>query len=438
MVRRQNRLSAPFTNLLQALQALPLIPTRAGEGLGLMVGLLALACSSEAEPAVEQVVDRPIVETVDTPLPGIGREFTRDFNDGDLAFSTPLHAADGLGPLYTRASCAACHDGGLRGPGLVQKMSVVEADGVTPAADQGKLAYGHTVHPLTSPAGELGITPPVDDSSVKISERLGPAVIGRGYMEAVLDSEIERVAEEQAARTDEIHGRVNRLPYASEPNVDKRFHDYKKGDLVIGRFGLKARIATLDDFTADAFQGDMGITSPLRPDEFKNPNALEDRKPGVDVSYASVNMRANYVRVLEIPTRRGPQDAARLFQDVQCAACHVPSLRTRADYPIDALADIDAPIYTDLLIHNMGEDLADGLPAADDVDGQAGSFDWRTAPLIGLRFNRTFLHDGRAKSVEEAILMHRGVGSEANDSVARFEALSERERALLVSFVESL
>jgi len=102
---------------------------------------------------------------------------------------------------------------------------------------------------------------------------------------------------------------------------------------------------------------------------------------------------------------------------------------TRADYPVAALAGIDAPIYTDLLLHRMSDELADGLPADAGVDGQADSFSWRTAPLIGLRFDRTFLHDGRAKSVTEAILLHRGTGSEANAAVDAFDALGAGDQA---------
>jgi CxxC motif-containing protein (DUF1111 family) len=378
-------------------------------------------------------------DAVDGPILGLDLALEREFNDGDLSFGTPLRDVDGLGPLYTRSSCAACHDSGVRGPGLVQKMAIVEADGVTPALDQSKLAFGHTVHPLTAGGGHSPIVPPIGESNVKVSERLGPPVIGRGYLEAVADSEIERVAGEQSERGDAVKGRVNYVSYASEPNSDKRFHDYRPGDKVIGRFGLKARVATLDDFTADAFQGDMGITSPLRPREILNPDGLEDdAKPGVDVSFASVNRRAMYLRLLAIPIRRTSAEGAELFARAACTACHVESLRTRADYPVAELADIDAPIYSDLLLHRMGRNLADGLPAAADIDGDAGSFEWRTAPLIGLRFNRTFMHDGRASDVEAAIVAHRGEGSEANASVDAFDALTTAERATLLEFVRAL
>ena len=116
-----------------------------------------------------------------------------------------------------------------------------------------------------------------------------------------------------------------------------------------------------------------------------------------------------------------------------CSACHAPSLKTRADYPIAQLADIDAAVFTDFLLHDMGDALADGM-----VDGQAGSRSWRTAPLIGLRFNRTFLHDGRASSIEDAIVMHGGPGSEAAGAVEHFNNLSEADRQVLLDYVGAL
>jgi CxxC motif-containing protein (DUF1111 family) len=405
-----------------------------------------LGCSS-SEPAEPPLAPLPskTVDIGDNPISGLSAELEADFNDGDLLFGTPLRQADGLGPLYTRSSCDSCHADDVRGPGLVSKMSVVEADGVTPAADQSMLAFGHTVHPLgvagaySAELKPTPILPPANQPSVKVTTRLGPPVIGRGYIEAIADSEIERVAAEQAARGDAIQGRVNRVAYGSEPNEDKRFHDYQKGQIVIGRFGLKARVATLDDFTADAFQGDMGITSPLRPVEFRNPDGLtDDDKPGVDVDYRSVNLRATYIRLLAIPARKTSAAGKALFASSDCAACHVPSLATRPDYPIAELAGIDAEVYSDLLLHRMGSELADGLPSHPSVDGEADSFEWRTAPLLGLRFDRTFLHDGRASSIEEAVLMHRGAGSEANAAVDQFEALSDADRQTLLEFVAAL
>lgn len=357
------------------------------------------------------------------------------FATGDALFGLPLREADGLGPLYTRTSCGACHATGLRGPGSVQKMVVVLADGVTPSADQSALPFGHTVHPQLAAGATSAVLPPTDASlNVKVTSRIGPSILGRGYVEAILDSEIERVAAEQAKRSDAIHGRINHVVYASEANTDTRFHSHKKGDVLIGRFGLKARIGTLDDFTADALQGDMGITSPLRPVEFANPDGMkDDLKLGIDVTMESVNIRTNYVRLTAIPRRESVINGAALFAQVKCSACHVPSMRTRKDYPIAAIADTDALVYTDLLLHDMGTDLADGI-----ADGEATSRDWRTPPLIGLRFLKTYLHDSRATTLEQAVLLHGGPGSEAAESAALFSALSAAEKATFIAFVGSL
>lgn len=385
---------------------------------------------------------RPFGDPVDVPIDGVTAAQLALFSDGDALFGLPLREADGLGPLYTRAACNACHEGGARGPGLVQKMAVVAADGFTPAVDQSKLAFGHTVHPLLAAGAVTPILPPTDDPTVKVSIRVGPPVLGRGYMEAVLDSEIERVASEQAARSDAIHGRVNTVIYGSEANPDTSFHTHKKGDSLIGRFGAKARIGTLDDFVADAMQGDMGITSPLRPEEFANPDGLlDDKKPGIDATADQINLRANYMRLIAIPKRSAanPQGVA-LFDQAKCSACHVPSLKTRADYPISQLANIDAPIFTDFLLHDMGKSLSDSLP--DGVDQGAHARDWRTAPLIGLRFDKTFMHDSRAHSVQEAIVAHDANGadtdSEAHESAAAFRALSDADRQTLLEFVTAL
>jgi CxxC motif-containing protein (DUF1111 family) len=313
-------------------------------------------------------------------------------------------------------------------------MAVVLEDGITASPDQSKLPYGNSVRPLLAASATTPVLPP-DDPSVLVTTRVGPPVLGRGYMEAVDDKEIERVEAEQAKRTDAIHGRINRVTYASEPNPDGLLPPHSKGETaLIGRFGLKARIATLDEFTADALQGDMGVTSPMRPDELPNPDGLlDDRKAGPDASLATINTIAGYLRLIAVPDRKTSARGEALFEEVQCAACHVPTLATRADYPIEALAGIDAAVFTDFLLHDMGPKLADGL-----ADGSADSRRWRTAPLIGLRFDATFLHDGRAATIEDAILAHGDEGSEARGSVSMFEELSNDDRAALLAYVGAL
>lgn len=406
----------------------------------LLSAMLVSACGSDdaAVTAGDAGGDVQVAgDPVDVPIDGLSKELVATFHAGDALFDLPLREADGLGPLFTRTACSSCHEEGGRGPGLVQKMAVVDADGKTPAKDQSKLPHGHTIHPLVAGGGKTPIVAP-GDPDVKVSIRVGPPVLGRGYMEAVEDSEIVRLAAEQAARTDGIKGRINHVTYASEANPASRVHATKKGDKVIGRFGLKARIGFLDDFVADAAQGDMGITSPLRPTEILNPDGLlDDKKPGIDITLESVNIRADYIRLIAIPRRPMPDaKAAKLFETTKCSVCHAPALETRHDYPIPQIAGIKVDVYTDFLLHDMGDELADGLPYGE--DGEATYRDWRTAPLIGLRFLKNYLHDSRAHSVEEAILQHAGTGSEANGSIDLFKALSPTDRASLLAFVEAL
>jgi CxxC motif-containing protein (DUF1111 family) len=392
--------------------------------------LLLAGCGGAPAPVV--VSDDP----TDVPLRAASPELIARFRLGDAAFETIYLAADGLGPDYVRSSCASCHAQAARGPGSVQKMALVAADGITPIVDPSALPWGNSVRPYVSGGATTPIAAPVTDPRLKLTLRLGPALFGRGYIEAVDDAEIERVAAEQALRSDGIAGRINRIVFTSEANPDQRYHHHTKGESgLIGRFGYKARIATLDDFTADAAQGDMSITSPMRPSELPNPDGLtDDFKPGVDIDIDAVNAIADYLRLLELPRRPPPSPRGpALFAAVLCSVCHVPSLRTRADYPIAPLAAIDAPIFSDLLLHDMGTALADGL-----TDGTATSQQWKTAPLIGLARAHTFLHDGRATSVAEAILLHDGDGSEARVAVAKFRALSADDQAQLIAYVSSL
>jgi len=394
--------------------------------------LVLLACAEDPLAGLTVVGEDPS----DGPLSGLDEAQLTRFDEGDARFEEVFREPTGLGPLYIRHSCASCHEDDGRGPGAVTKMIVVEADGVTPAADQSALPHGHTERTQLAAGATEPVAPPTSTAELLVTRRFGPPVFGRGYLEAIADDEIERVAAEQALRADVIHGRINRVPWQSEANPAQLYHAYGPGSAaLIGRFGLKARIATIDEFTADAYQGDMGITSPLRPAEVDNPDGLtDDRLPGVDIDAGTINATADYVRLLRIPLRGAPDArGAALFEEALCAVCHVPSLRTRGDYPIAQLSDVDAPIYSDLLLHDMGDALADGI-----TEGEAGPRDWKTAPLIGLRHMSRYLHDGRASTVAEAITGHQGAGSEANESVDRFDALAEDGRSALVAFVEGL
>jgi CxxC motif-containing protein (DUF1111 family) len=411
----------------------------------LAVAALALAgCAAPGDGAPAPADAAPDLIVVrahpaDQPLAGLTSADLARFDEGDALFDLPYRVNDGLGPLYIRSSCGSCHAEAGKGPGGATKFQVIDAATGMPVAGAPETRDGYTERPyavagattpLLAPAG------PLAGHSLLRSSRLGPTVMGRGYLEAIDDAEIERVEAEQARRDDGIHGRINRVTYHSQASEAVPLpHPGTTG--LIGRFGLKARVATLDDFTADAFQGDMGMTSPLRPTEPPNPDGLgDDLKPGVDLPVATVVAVAAYVRTLAIPARdpsAASGDGPRLFAEALCAACHVPALRTRADYPLPALAGIDAPVYSDLLLHDMGDGLADGQ-----LDESAGPREWRTAPLVALRLQRSFLHDGRARTIEAAIAAHASPGSQANPAVDRWNQLAGPDRAALLSFVSSL
>lgn len=393
-----------------------------------MIVFVFLAACGPTGPALEIRTDF----SSDLPLVGLSDDWRAAFDDGNALFDLPFREADGLGPLFIRPTCAKCHQAASRGPGVVERLLQVDFDG-TPTPGQPALPFGSVVRPYVTSGATPLLAPKRDD--VKVSRRAGIPVMGRGWLEAVADAEIERIAAEQALRADGVSGRINFVKWASEPNTDVRFHQYSRGQTVIGRFGLKARQPTIDDFAADALQGDMGLTSPMRPHEVLNAEGLlDDGKPGIDLSMEQLNAIADYVRLITIPVRKNVNATGReKFEAASCGACHVASLRTRADYPIPQLADADAAVFTDLLLHDMGPSLADGL-----TDGDATGSEWRTAPLIGLRFLTAFLHDGRAATLDDAIRLHGAEGSEAKASVDSYAAMAEDDRAALLNFVSSL
>jgi CxxC motif-containing protein (DUF1111 family) len=355
----------------------------------------------------------------DLPIAGLTAELATLFALGDGRFEEPFTEAQGLGPLYIQRSCVGCHEDDLRGPGVVRRFGV---EGV-------RLPFGDTVRPQLAAGAHTPLAPP---EGARVTTRLPPAVIGRGQLEALPDAQLFAWAEAQAQAGGPISGRVARHrdeDTIATPSV------FGADAPTLGRFGLKARTATLEDFVADALLGDMGLTSPTRVVEPSNPDALEDdARPGLDVDAETVVQLAAYVRLLAIPTRATPDARGeRLFSEIGCADCHVPRARTRADHPIEALRDREVALYTDVLLHDMGAGLEDGIEEA-----AASGREWRTAPLVGLRFVRSFLHDGRAGDVATAIAAHASDGSEASEVLARFEALEAQDREALVRFVEGL
>jgi CxxC motif-containing protein (DUF1111 family) len=212
----------------------------------------------------------------------------------------------------------------------------------------------------------------------------------------------------------------------------------------IGRFSRKAQVTSILQQTAEAYLQDMGVTSDFLPDENRNPLAAHaqdgaDAVPDPEVPASTVFAVVNYLRMLAPPAPGAPTPSrdrgAVVFGEVGCDACHTPVLQTGFSR-MPALSNRPVTLYSDLLLHDMGEALADGRP-----DGDASGREWRTTPLWGLRLLRDFLngdafllHDGRARTIEEAILLHGGEAQGARD---RFAGLGPADRAALLDFVGS-
>lgn len=284
--------------------------------------------------------------------------------------------------------------------------------------------------------GELG-------KDTMISPRVAPAVVGLGLLEGVPEATILDIAKEQ-----------EKLGVPGRPNY---VWDYEAEQTVLGRFGWKANQPSLRQQTAGAFLGDIGATTSLFPEE----NCPAVQKQCREVPSASKcggqggctgNYRPEvvpsrltnitlYLQALAVPARRNVNDAEvrrgeDLFASAKCSVCHRPQLRTGAKTAIPAAADLVIHPYTDLLLHDMGENLADGRP-----DYKANGREWRTPPLWGIGLLRIvnghsdLLHDGRARNVTEAILWH---GGQAGSSREVFRTMPKADREALVRFVESL
>ncbi len=305
-----------------------------------------------------------------------------------------------VGPLFNAPSCGECHEApvlGGRGDEIEVHATRLSADGrCDPLADKGGFVIQQHVTPALHAA--LGIdAEPVPAEATGRANRSTPDLFGFGLLDAVPDQTILSYADPEDKNGDGISGRPNRF-------VDGR----------VGRFGRKAFVPTLLEFTQGAFVAEQGITT----------------EPEIDAD--TVAAADAFVRFLAPPAplkrSRDARRGAALFDRIGCAACHVPVLET-GDNPVRALAYKKVAAYTDLLLHDMGPDLADICL------GLATPSEFRTEPLMGLHLMPVFLHDGRAKSVVEAIELHGGEAAESRD---RFRGLDPSERAALEKFLQSL
>jgi CxxC motif-containing protein (DUF1111 family) len=266
---------------------------------------------------------------------------------------------------------------------------------------------------------------------VMMSLRNTQAIFGLGYLEAVSEADILALAKLQKAQG--LNGRPN---YVRDDVNDKTS---------IGRFGWKANQPSLQQQIAGAFLGDIGVSSPLYPEQ-NCPPAQKDcqdqrhhTKP--DLRPELWERITFWVTALNAPAQRNRDEPAvqrgeKLFATLKCAQCHVPELKTGGFERLPQLANQTIRPYTDLLLHDMGPELADGRP-----DYQAGGSDWRTTPLWGIGLSKhvngssNFLHDGRARNLLEAIVWH---GGEAQASRDLFAKLSRKERDDVLAFLQSL
>ena len=371
-------------------------------------------------------------DVLDAALPELTSAERAAFVRGDAEFGRRFAPSTGLGPIFNNVSCASCHSGDGRGRLRNALQRIGSADN-----DMLRSLGGPQIQDKAIP-GAIAERLPL---GFPMSLRLPPPVFGAGLIDAIPEATILSRADPDDRDGDGISGRPNWVTPADYalPNVTPN-----SGGQRIGRFGRKAQTSSILEQTVEAYHQDMGITSDFRPRENHNPLSsvpvdVADRVVDPEISPATVLAVVHYLRTLAPPRPGADTDQRRqgsaLFMAAGCAGCHVPSLRTGPS-EIAALSDRTVELYSDLLLHDMGDGLADNRP-----DGSASGREWRTTPLWGLRLMRQFLdgqalllHDGRARSVIDAILLHGGEAKKARDA---FAAMTDAQRRALLEFVES-
>lgn len=357
----------------------------------------------------------------------------------------------GLGPVFNRNACSGCHvrNGRGRPPAAegaaLTTMVVRLGDGgpygvqLNDKALPGVPAEGRAA--LVQEEGPHGLVRlraafralafgPLPAAAVP-SPRAAPHIAGAGLLEAVPEEDVLALADPDDRDGDGISGRARMVAGAD-------------GRPRLGRFGWRARTADVREQVADALAEDMGITSRDRPEPNCAPaqRACRERAGGggPEIADADLEALAFYVRLLAPPARRDREDPGvrrgeEVFLALGCGACHIPAWEG-VPSPVPGAGPVTVRAYTDLLLHDMGSGLADRR-----ADGTAASGEWRTAPLWGIGLvgqvngHARFLHDGRARGIEEAVLWHGGEAAAARDG---YRALPARERRTLLRFLGSL
>ena len=371
-------------------------------------------------------VTKPLIEGDDfeTPFDMLSYDLSTTFARGEETFTTVFTVEEGLGPIFNNTSCISCHPGNGRG---------------TPDLALIRFSIGHDLIPdMGGPQFQdkaiPGIPYEVLPAGVDTSLRLSPPVFGMGLIENIPIETILSYADENDANGDGISGRLN---WVTPPDYVPSTEVGGGPGQQFGRFGRKASVSSLVQQVAQAFHQDIGITSSFISVEHSH---VGDTVPDPEVDELTVMEIIIFLRLLSPPPRgeiiSEVERGEVLFEKIGCASCHVPTMQTGPS-PINALNEVNAHIYSDLLLHDMGEVLADNRP-----DGSATGREWRTAPLWGTRLvaeflggTPFFLHDGRATTLEGAIRAH---GGEAQETKEAFFNLPEAEQQAIIAFLQSL
>lgn len=386
------------------------------------VSVLFAACAKllPGIPANDKILDGPVE--------GLTPEQNAVFLKGDIAFNDEIFTPfKGLGPLFVATSCGSCHAGDGKGHPFTTLTRFGQTDNTgNHFLDRGGPQLQHRAIP--------GYQPEQIPADATFSNFTPPANTGLGLLDAVPDATLLSLADENDADGDGISGRPNWINFPAYLTI--RPGAIIQNGKYIGRFGKKAAVYDLLQQTANAYNQDMGITS-----TFEHYDTYSGHEVDPEVSNQTVQDVVFYLKTLKAPVQRNQNDAGiksgkQLFVNISCSKCHIPQLQTGVS-PVAALSNKTIFPYTDLLLHDMGNGLNDGY-----TEGSAATAEWRTPALWGLGLSKNsqggqyfLLHDGRAKSIEEAILMH---GGEAQNSRNQFQLLTAEEKITLIKFLESL
>lgn len=368
-------------------------------------------------------------EILDGPVEGLTFEQNAAFLRGDIAFNDEVFTSQtGLGPLFVATSCGSCHAGDGKGHPFTTLTRFGQSD--TTNGNMFLQMGGPQLQNRALP----GFMPEQIPAGATFSKFTPPANTGLGFLEAVSDANILAMADPNDANGDGISGRPNWINIPAycilRPGTIEINGKY------IGRFGKKAAVYDLLQQTVNAYNQDMGVNSTY--EQYSTYTGIEvdpeiTNQTALDVVF--------YLQTLKAPVQRNQNDAdviagKQIFININCAKCHVPQLQTGVS-SIAPLSNKTFFPYTDLLLHDMGQTLNDGY-----TEGTALPAEWRTPPLWGLGLSKNsqggqyfLMHDGRAKKIEEAILLH---GGEAQQSKNNFEQLTPADKAKLIKFLESL